>query len=136
MRRSRQFSAKQEDNSLLQELVLVVKGAVLAVIITLVCIIMFSFVMQLTELHDSVIKPVLQVVRIFSIAFGGAYAARLIRKNGWLKGAASGLLYILLVSIISLIFGGKVAFDMIMLSDTLMALIAGAIGGAIGVNLK
>ncbi|HZK35086.1 MAG TPA: TIGR04086 family membrane protein [Bacillota bacterium] len=137
MKRSRrQFSTKQEDNSLLQEFLYVFKGSVFAVIITLIFIIIFSVVMELTELHDSIIQPVVQVIRVFSIVFAGAYAARLTRSKGWLKGAATGLLYILLVSLISILFGGKVNFDRVLLSDTIMALVTGAIGGAIGINLK
>lgn len=136
MRMSHQFTAKVEDNSMLQDISYAAKGAIFALIITLVLIIAFSLVMELTDLDDSVIQPVVQVIRIFSIVFGAAYAARRINTKGWLKGAITGFLYICLVSLISLLFGGKVSLDKIFISDTIMALVTGAIGGAIGINLK
>ncbi len=136
MRKSRRVTTKQEDSSLIRELFSVIKGAVFAVVITLFCIIIFAFVMQLSSLSESIIRPVVQVVRILSIAVGGAYVARLGFNKGWLKGAATGIFYVILVSLVGVISGGKFAFDRILLSDTIMAVIVGAAGGAIGINIR
>jgi putative membrane protein (TIGR04086 family) len=136
MKKSRKLTAKQEENSLLQDLALVSKGAVFAVVITLFCIVMFAFIMQLSSLSESIIRPVVQVVRILSIAVGGAYVARLGIAKGWLKGAVTGIFYVVFVSVIGVISGGQFAFDRILLSDTVMAVIVGAAGGAIGVNIR
>jgi putative membrane protein (TIGR04086 family) len=136
MKKGRKVTAKQEEGSLVQELVLVSKGAVFAVVITLFCIILFAFVMQLSSLSESVIRPVVQVVRILSIAVGGAYVARLGSSKGWLKGAVTGVFYVILVSLIGVVSGGQFAFDRILLSDTVMAIVVGAAGGAIGINIR
>ena len=122
MKKGRKVTAKQEEGSLVQELVLVSKGAVFAVVITLFCIILFAFVMQLSSLSESVIRPVVQVVRILSIAVGGAYV--------------TGVFYVILVSLIGVVSGGQFAFDRILLSDTVMAIVVGAAGGAIGINIR
>lgn len=136
MKKARKITAKQEENSLLQDVMLVSKGSVFAVIITLLFIILFAFVMQLSSLSETIIRPVVQVVRILSIAIGGAYAARKTTNKGWLKGAVTGIGYVILVSVICVISGGQFAFDRILLSDALMALIVGAAGGAIGINIR
>lgn len=136
MRKSRKAAVRQEDNSLLRESAIILKGAVFAVIITLTCIIIFAFVMKLATLQESVIKPVVQVVRIISIAAGGAYAARLGDAKGWLKGAGAGIFYVVIVSIAGLIGGGGLSLDRILISDTVMAVIVGAVGGAIGINIR
>lgn len=136
MKKARKITAKQEENSLLQDVMLVSKGSVFAVIITLLFIILFAFVMQLSSLSETIIRPVVQVVRILSIAIGGAYAARKTTNKGWLKGAVTGIGYVILVSVIGVISGGQFAFDRILLSDALMALIVGAAGGAIGINIR
>lgn len=73
---------------------IVLKGSVIAVLITLVCFLFFALVMRFVYLDDALIPSVNQVIRIFSIALGGAYAARASRGMGWLKGAFTGLLYI------------------------------------------
>ena len=136
MKKARKINSKQEENPLLQDVMLVSKGSIFAVIITLLFIILFAFVMQLSSLSETIIRPVVQVVRILSIALGGAYAARKTSNKGWLKGAVTGIGYVILVSIIGVISGGQFAFDRILLSDALMALVVGAAGGAIGINIR
>ncbi|MDD2502812.1 MAG: TIGR04086 family membrane protein [Clostridia bacterium] len=136
MKKGRKVTAKQEENSLLQGMILVAKGSIFAVIITLIFIILFAFVMQLSSLSETIIRPIVQVVRILSIAIGGAYAARKTTNKGWLKGAITGIGYVILVSLIGVISGGKFALDRILLSDSLMALVVGAAGGAIGINIR
>ncbi|HHU49000.1 MAG: TIGR04086 family membrane protein [Caldicoprobacterales bacterium] len=136
MRKARKVTAKQEENSFLQNTLLVSKGSVVAVIITLFFIILFAFVMQLSSLSETIIRPVVQVIRILSIAIGGAYVARKSTEKGWLKGAATGVCYVILVSLIGVISGGQFAIDRILLSDTLMAIVVGAAGGAIGINIR
>lgn len=136
MKRGRRVTGKQEEISLLQNTLLVSKGSVFAVMITLFFIILFAFVMQLSSLSETVIRPVVQVIRILSIAVGGAYVARNSANKGWLKGAATGVCYVILVSLIGMVSGGQFAFDRILLSDTLMAIVVGAAGGAIGINIR
>lgn len=128
-------TVKQENNSFLQESIIVLKGSVIAIIITLVCIVISAFIWQYADLQDSVMKPVMQGIRILSIAIGGAFAARLSINKGWLKGAAAGLIYVFFASIISIMSGSSVSFNMILLSDIITAAVVGAIGGAIGINL-
>ncbi len=136
MKKARRVTAKQEDHSFIQNALLISKGSVVAVIITLFFIILFAFVMQLSSLSETIIRPVVQVIRILSIAIGGAYVARKSIAKGWLKGAATGICYVILVSIIGIISGGQFEFDLILLSDTLMAIVVGAAGGAIGINIR
>ena len=88
MKKGRRVTAKQDEISFLQNTLLVSKGSVFAVMITLFFIILFAFVMQLSSLSETIIRPVVQVVRILSIAAGGTYAARKSANKGWLKGAA------------------------------------------------
>lgn len=136
MKKGRRVTAKQDEISFLQNTLLVSKGSVFAVMITLFFIILFAFVMQLSSLSETIIRPVVQVVRILSITAGGAYAARKSANKGWLKGAATGICYVVLVSLIGVISGAQFAFDRILLSDTLMAIVVGAAGGAIGINIR
>ncbi|NLB42225.1 MAG: TIGR04086 family membrane protein [Clostridiales bacterium] len=70
------------------------------------------------------------------MALCGAYEARKTSHKGWLKGAVTGIGYVILVSVIGVISGGQFAFDRILLSDALMALVVGAAGGAIGINIR
>ncbi len=126
---------RQDSNSLTQVFMVIIKGSLLAILITLVCILIAAFVWQFTDLKESVMKPVVQGVRILSIAIGGAFAARISTAKGWLKGAAAGLGYIVFATIISVMSGVPFTMDTIFLSDVITAFVVGAIGGAIGINL-
>ncbi|NLU37019.1 MAG: TIGR04086 family membrane protein [Clostridiales bacterium] len=136
MRKTRRAAAKQEELTFAQEALLISKGSILAVIITLFFIILFALIMQISSLSETIIRPVVQVIRILSIAAGGAYVANKSTAKGWLKGAITGICYIVLVSIISLVSGGHFSIDYILLSDILMAVVVGAAGGAIGINIR
>ena len=136
MKKTRRVTTRQEEYSLLQNALLVSRGSVVSVIITLFFIILFAFIMQISSLSETIIRPVVQVIRILGIAAGGAYVARNSTAKGWLKGAATGICYVIMVSFIGVISGGQFAFDRILLSDTIMAVVVGAAGGAIGINIR
>ena len=51
-------------------------------------------------------------------------------------GALTGLLYIGWAFIISGIFGGGYMLDTVLLSDILLGIVVGAIGGVIGINIE
>ena len=76
MKKTRRVTTRQEEYSLLQNALLVSRGSVVSVIITLFFIILFAFIMQISSLSETIIRPVVQVIRILSIAAGGAYVAR------------------------------------------------------------
>ena len=135
MKKTRRVTTRQEEYSLLQSALLVSRGSVVAVIITLFFIILFAFIMQISSLSETIIRPVVQVIRILSIAAGGAYVARNSTAKGWLKGAATGICYVIMVLYRSYL-RGQFAFDRILLSDTIMAIVVGAAGGAIGINIR
>lgn len=136
MRSAKKNSVQVDRNSLIHNSLVILKASLLAVIVTLVGFLIFAVVMKLANLQETIIPPVNQAIRIISIALGGAVAARSSRTKGWLKGALTGLLYIVWALVISAIFGGKYAFDTVLLSDALLGIVVGAIGGIIGINIE
>ena len=133
VRRTSESSQKDLQSN---DLLLILKGSILSVIITIICFIIFAFIMKIGNLHEDIISPVNQVIRIISIVIGSAIAARASNNKGWLKGAATGILYMIWAVLISFIFENQVKFDSILLSDMALGLVVGAIGGIIGINLK
>jgi len=136
MRNIKKTSAQPDRDSIIYNCMVILKASLLAVIVTLVCFLVFAVVMKLANLQETIIPPVNQAIRITSIALGGALAARSSSTKGWLKGAITGLLYIMWALIISSIFGGRYAFDTVLLSDVILGIVVGAIGGIIGINLE
>ncbi|NMA95466.1 MAG: TIGR04086 family membrane protein [Clostridiales bacterium] len=122
--------------TLISNIIIVIRSSIVAIILTLLLFIIFSIVMKVGNLTEDVIPPISQVIRVTSIAFSGALAARSSKSKGWLKGALTGITYMLWAYIISLLFGNKISLDSIAISDIGMGFIVGAIGGIIGINLK
>lgn len=135
MRKTRRTSGKQQPELLWHDAWGIIKSSLISVIITLVCFIIFAMAIRLLDLQETLISPVVQVIRTVSIAFGGFIAARVNRKQGWLRGALTGLLYILWAFIISSLFGNKIDMGSLVFSDILLGLIVGAVGGIIGINI-
>ncbi len=136
MRTLRRTNAKNNDQRLNQSLVAVTKGTLLAIILSLMCILVLALIIKLANLDDTLIPPINQAIKIISIVIGSGYAAKNSRQRGWLKGSATGLLYILLGFLLFSLVDGGFSLNRIILSDSLMGIIVGGIGGIIGVNLR
>lgn len=114
----------------------ILKGLVLGFLFSLICFLILSIVLSLTSVSENIIKPSSYIVMIISIVIASAYVALKVDKNGWLYGAITGLLYIIILTIISMIAIGGFSINQILISRVLMGLIAGAIGGILGINIK
>ncbi len=135
MRTSRRSSGQKETESLLQIALVIVKSSIIAVVVTLICFIIFALVIKLFNLQETIIPAVVQVIRTICIALGGLLAARFSRRKGWLTGALTGLLYIVWAFLISGFFGDDMSMTSVVFSDILLGIVAGTVGGVIGVNL-
>lgn len=79
-------------------------------------------------------EMVLRVLNLVVIAGGGFYAGRRARRQGWLHGGLTGIIYVLLVSwMLAPQFGWAVLVSAPWLRETLFAFLAGAFGGIFGV---
>ena len=105
----------------------IIKGVGISIIFTLICLTVFSALLTYTNLSESLIQPVVISVTGISIFVGSFFATRKIKKNGIIKGIAVGLIYILLIYVISSV-----------VNNANFALNMGSIvmiGGIIGVNV-
>ena len=135
MRKIRKTSNRQQPESVSNAIIAVLKGSLIAIVITLVFFTLFAVVIKVADMQESIIPPVVQVVRTLCIAFGRLLAARASKKMGWLKGAITGILYIFFAFVISSLFGESNFMGSLILSDLLLGAVAGAVGGIIGVNI-
>ncbi|MCG8501633.1 MAG: TIGR04086 family membrane protein [Firmicutes bacterium] len=76
------------------------------------------------------------VTTIFSIVVAGARVARRARNKGWLNGAISGLVYVVILYFISALAYPGFVFDRSVLYMLILGVLTGAFGGVIGINLK
>ncbi len=112
------------------------KGIVFSLIITVILIIVLALILTYTSLSEGIIPIVNSIIMILSIALGSIYVSVKINRLGWLNGALTGLLYILILVILGNMFVDSFKLDIFILFRILIALITGAVGGMIGINLR
>ena len=69
----------------------ILKGALLAVIISLIGILFFAFIIKITGLSDGWIMPINQVIKAVSILIGVVLALKKMPERGLIKGLFIGL---------------------------------------------
>ena len=111
----------------------VIKATLAAVIFSLACVLVFSFVIQLFNLSSAVIKPVNQVLKTLCIAAGGLLFLR--GSGGLIKGAAYGAVAVAATYVIYSAIAGSFAVTWLFAAEVLLGAAAGAISGVIGVNM-
>lgn len=113
----------------------IIKGSFWGVAFSLLCILIFAFILKYTTLSESTIQPINQVIKGISLLVACFVASRKINKKGWLVGILIGLCYTLLTFIIFSILNGGFSFGLPLLFDTLFGTIGGLIAGIICISL-
>ena len=114
----------------------VLKGSLWAVSITLIAILLFAIIIRFTNIPDSFIMPINQVIKVFSILIGTILAAKINPKNGLKMGFSIGVLYSVLAFLIFSLLSMSFSFGMTSIIDLVFAGLIGAISGVFAVNLS
>ncbi len=113
----------------------ILRTTVIAVIVSLVMVLVFSLIVNLTNVNEKIILPINEAIKVVSI-LAGCFIGFKELKLGAFKGAISGLLYTFLSILIFGIISHGVKFNALSLIDVALGIVAGAISGIIVVNLK
>ena len=125
-----------EKNELSENLIRVAKGSVTAIVITLILLFVFAILLTYTKLQESTISPVVIIVTAISILIGSSISTLKIKKNGLLNGALVGIIYITTIYLISSLTGCGFDCNINTIIMIVSSVIAGMLGGIIGVNLN
>ena len=117
-------------------ILLFIKAMVFSIAITLVIFSMFSLFLVYTSFPEDYIYPAIITTMIISIILTSASLTVNHRSRGWLNGGVVGLLYIILIYIISGVAFGDFSISYRTLSLMAIGTITGIVGGIIGINLK
>ena len=113
----------------------VIKGALIALSISLVSICVFAFLLRFFEISSDLIKPINQIIKIISVLFGTFMSLKNIKEMGLITGFFIGVLYSFLAFLIFSILNGSISFNPSLLNDILFGGISGAIAGVFAVNI-
>lgn len=128
-----QGAKKMHSNSLLG---CILKGTLISLCVSLVLVLVFAFLLKFTNIPDSAIKPINQVIKGVSVFVGVFMGMKKIKELGLVSGLLIGIFYTILAFLVFSILGGYFIFDLTLLTDIVFGAIIGAICGIICVNLK
>ena len=111
----------------------IIKGAIFALFISLIGILIFAGIVVACKLNTSVIKAVNQFIKILALFLGVLYSVR--GEKGFLKGGIIGVIFSLLIHLVFLIIGGEILIGKMFL-DMGFCLVIGILAGALVVNVK
>ncbi len=114
----------------------ITKGTLTAVCVSLILVLVFAFLLKFTNIPESTIMPVNQVIKGLSIFIGVFVGLKKSKELGLLNGLLIGLFYTIIAFLIFACLGGVFKLDITFLTDILFGGVMGAICGIICVNLK
>jgi len=114
----------------------IIKGSFWGVAFSLICVLIFAFIIKFTSISESVIQPVNQVIKGLSILFACFIVSKKIRKQGWLVGLFTGLLYTTIAFLIFSILDGEFTFGLNILNDLVFGSVMGMIAGILCISLR
>jgi putative membrane protein (TIGR04086 family) len=123
----------RKDNRL--RISIILKSVMIGYIFSLICFIILALLVTFTSLSDSIAPSITQVVIIMGLAITGANAAMKSKAKGWLYGIITGVVYIVILLLISWVAIDGFTFDKYALAKVGLGVVVGAIGGMIGINM-
>ena len=127
--------SQKDRSSVNQNIVRVIKGSILAIVITLVFLTIYATILSYTNISENTMVPVVIVISGISILIGSSISSLKIKKQGMLNGALVGLIYMIVLYLISSSAIVGFSIDMNSIIMILVGVLAGIVGGIIGVNL-
>lgn len=127
---------KNLDNSTNPVWMSTLKGALIALSISLIGILIFAFFIKYVAIPTEAIKPVNQVIKGISLLLGTFVALKKVNQMGLVNGLLIGLSYTLLAFVVFSILDGRFEFSRTLINDLLFGAIIGAICGIIAVNFR
>lgn len=114
----------------------VFKGLVVAYLISIPAFVLFALILVNTDFPDKYKTIAVIITTIVSILAAGMTATKGTKSRGWANGSIVGLIYMLVLYILSSIVYNNFSVDRYVITMTVIGVLTGAIGGIAGINLK
>ncbi len=109
----------------------ILKGVFWAISLSLLCVLVFAFIIKFTNLNENAISPINQVIKVLSILFGCFVTSKKIKSNGWFCGLIIGALYTIFAFLTFSILDGEFRISLNLLNDLVFGSVIGLISGII-----
>ena len=114
----------------------ILKGSAISIGITLVTLLIFSYILTYTNVSEDATFPVIIIITAISILIGSSLCNMKLRKNGLFNGGAVGAIYIAFIYLVSSLFTLNFSLGLDSLVIIITGVLAGMLGGIVGVNIK
>ncbi|MCL6454437.1 MAG: TIGR04086 family membrane protein [Alicyclobacillus sp.] len=114
----------------------VLYGLIWAVVWALVGAVVVALWSQFGTLSSQRLAIAAYIVHCLAVVFGAVAASRCVSERGWYFGGFTGLVYALLMVVLSLLAYNAFSFDAAGLFRVLIMTLIGAFGGVIGMGLR
>lgn len=110
------------------------KNLLLSIIISLVLIVILSVLMSKTSISDNMLEPLVIGIASFSLLIGAFCMSKSKKEKGIVFGSLLGVTYILILYLLSSLITLDFSISMQTLLFMILGILGGAIGGILGVN--
>lgn len=114
----------------------IAKGIITSLIFTFISLIILSTVLTYTSVSENIGNSAIIVINGVSILIGSGIVTKKQKSKGILKGGLCGLCYIAIIYVISSLVSLDFSLNTSSIIMIIISIIAGGIGGIIGVNLN
>lgn len=112
----------------------IIRGLMLAIIISLMLLMVCSLILHLTAVPETVTPYLACGASILSVLCGSYYTGKRIGFRGWLHGGAVGILYIVVLILAGVLVGNGFTLGLKLCTKLFLGLVFGVAGGMWGVN--
>lgn len=127
---------KLEESSSKGSILKVIKGSIVAIVITIISLFITALILTYTNVRESIIPVVIIAISSISILVGSILSTLHIRKNGLLNGALVGAIYMITIYLISSIAITGFGINLKTIIMFILCILSGIVGGIIGVNIQ
>ena len=113
-----------------------IKGVGISIGLTMILLLIFAILLTYTNISEQWTQPVVIVLSGISILAGSSIVNSKQKNKGIIRGACVGLLYFVILYIISSSINLNFYINIPMIIMTFVGVVFGIIGGIIGINKK
>lgn len=126
---------KNENERKSSNILKVIKGSVISIFISVILLFIASLILTYTNIGENAIPTMIIIISAISIFIGSLVSAMHIKQKGILNGSLVGAIYIIIIYLFSSIAITGFNMNIKSLIMLVSSIIAGTIGGIVGVNL-
>lgn len=129
------LSVKSTSNEKLNILSLM-KGLLASYIITIPVFMLLALILANTDFPQRLVSSAVVVTTVISVLTAGFVSTKGVRNKGWLNGGIVGLIYMVILYLISSLIYNDFTIDKYVITMTTIGIISGSIGGIVGINTR